>query len=148
MLKVNCKCKGWFLSVHICASTVIKSCPWELSAEAENYFCLWKNPALFFLPQHQQQTAVGEKVLGQGTGCPDITESSPQSTEHLVPLSQDLTYLGTEESFPPEKGNHFWISGFSTARGWKKTLQRIPVAIQASSQWGLYLQSHVLCFEH
>lgn len=87
-------------------------------------------------------------MLGLGTGCPATTEESPLSAEHSVPLSQDPTSLGTEETFPAEMGKDFWLSGFSTVQGWKKTLQRIPVAIQPSSLRGLHLQSHVLHFGH
>lgn len=148
MFKVleNWKFYRWFLSVHICATTVIKSCSRELSTEAENYFCLRNEPALSVLPQHQQQAAVGDEVLGPAGS--DGTEKPPWSTEYFVPFSQDPTYLGTEETFPPEMGKDFWLSGFSTAQGWKKTLQRIPVSIQSSSQRGLCLRSCVLCFEH
>lgn len=107
MFKANCKCKGWFLSVHICATTVIKSCPWEVSTEAENYFCLWKKPALFFLPQHQQQTVVGKKVLGPGDRVPWHPREIPLAHWTFSASFSGPHLFGDRRKFPTREGETF-----------------------------------------
>lgn len=89
---INWKFKGWLFSVYVCATTVIESCSWELPTESESYFSLRNEPALSFLPQHQQQTAVGDEVLGSGDSVPCHHREIP-----LVHWTSSVSFSGPHQ---------------------------------------------------